>query len=443
MLFKFLKYISPIGYFNLSNTNGASVFPDYDLLPNSIKEQIPLDERFSTELAKKYDASWRAIHKGYIGDTPTITFNASEISIKDEYIFIRKYFSVLWVYYTFFLRIILLKNPFKEIKSFWSTKKVKRYRLYKNPIQYPHWENFQSNLLQKNPKVSVIIPTLNRYEYLKDVLHDLEKQEYKNFDVIVVDQSEPFQKEFYDSFNLDIKLIHQEEKALWLARNRAVEVSDANYLLLFDDDSRVNNDWITNHIKCLDFFSADVSSGTSISVVGAKVPESYSYFKISEQLDTGNVLIKREVFESVGLFDRQFEKQRMGDGEFGLRSYLNNFINISNPYSERLHLKVGSGGLRQMGSWDGFRPKNWFGPRPIPSVLYYFRKYYGNKLSFLSMLRTIPQSIIPYKYKGSNKVIIFAYISLLFIWPIVLFQVVKSWRLAEVKLNVGSMISKL
>ena len=44
--------------------------------------------------------------------------------------------------------------------------------------------------------VSVVIPTLNRYTYLKDVLEDLEKQDYENFEVIVVDQSEPFQKNF-------------------------------------------------------------------------------------------------------------------------------------------------------------------------------------------------------------------------------------------------------
>ena len=115
-------------------------------------------------------------------------------------------------------------------------------------------ESFDSKLLKANPKVSVIIPTLNRYEYLKDVLKDLENQDYKNFDVIVIDQSDPFQKKFYENFALDIKLHQQKEKALWLARNHAVELSDSDYLLLFDDDSRVKSNWISQHLKCLDFF---------------------------------------------------------------------------------------------------------------------------------------------------------------------------------------------
>ena len=96
--------------------------------------------------------------------------------------------------------------------------------------------------------------------------------------------------------------------------------------------------------------------------IGSPIPGNYSFFRIADQLDTGNVLIKKHVFKKCGLFDRQFEKQRMGDGEFGLRSYKKGFISISNPVSKRVHLKVKTGGLRQLGSWDAFRPTNILGP---------------------------------------------------------------------------------
>src|SRR5690606_7855475 len=158
----------------------------------------------------------------------------------------------------------------------------------------------------------------------------------------------------------------------------------------------------THQLKTLDFFKADLSSGVSISTVGAEVPEHYSYFRWSDQLDTGNVLLKKEIFKKIGLFDRQFERQRMGDGEFGLRAYLNGYKNISNPKAKRIHLKVAQGGLRQMGSWDGFRPKKMFSPRPIPSVLYFYRKYFGNTAAKWALLRTVPLSIMPYQFK-SNK----------------------------------------
>jgi glycosyltransferase involved in cell wall biosynthesis len=442
MLFSFLKYLKPTHYFTLFNKNGELIYPLYSGLSKTDLENLELDSGYSSELSKQYDLSYQALEKGYIGLAQKIT-TLEKIPVADEYHFVKKYFSTFWYIYTFVIRLLTFHNPIREVYGFMRSIRVKRYHLSNKPFEYEKWDSFESISIKKSRKVSVIIPTLNRYEYLKDVLKDLELQDYKNFDVIVIDQSEPFDKKFYEVFDLNIKLVYQEEKALWLARNIAVEISDADYLLFFDDDSRVDSDWISSHLKCLEFFNADISSGVSISIVGAKVPEDYSYFKHSSQLDTGNVMIKREVFKKIGLFDRQYEKQRMGDGEFGLRAYLYGFVNISNHIAKRLHLKVGTGGLRQMGSWDGFRPKKWFSPRPIPSVLYQFRMYYGLKMTIYLLLRTIPLSLIPYKYKGDKKIIVFSYLSLVVIWPIILIQVLISWKKATIKLNEGTLIKKI
>lgn len=440
MLFYFLKYLQPTHYFALFNKEGNSVFPLPNELPVEIQNQLIEDDLFISKQAKQCDRSWQAVQKGFIGKVKTIN-SFEKVPLEDEYYFIRKYFNPLWTIYVLVLRIISFKNPIKEISAWKKSKKGKRSDYLNTPIKYNEWELYKSKLLKEDPKVSVVIPTLNRYEYLKDVLLDLEKQDYTNFEVIVVDQSEPFQKDFYNDYKLNINLIHQEEKALWLARNKAIQKSKGNLILLFDDDSRVAANWISNHIKCLDFFDAQISSGVSISTVGAKVPENYSFFRVSDQLDTGNVLIKKGVFKTIGLFDRQFEKQRMGDGEFGLRAHLAGYLNISNPYAERLHLKVGTGGLRQMGSWDGFRPKKWLGPRPIPSVLYFFRKYFGKKRTSFALLRTVPPSIMPYRFKKNKKMMILGVFISFLILPLIILQVCISWKLASNKLKKGAIIS--
>lgn len=397
-MFQFLKYLQPTSYFRLKRKHNGYIFPIVDQLGDVIKKQVPVDAFYSSKKAQDYDQSWRLLQKGFIGDAATYQ-KFEKLPIEDEYHFSRKNFHTIWVVYILVIRVLSLKNPFKELSAFLKTRNIKRVDEHQHPIKYDNYEEYDSQLIKERPLVSVIIPTLNRYPYIKDVLKDLEQQAYSNFEVIVVDQSEPFQQEFYDQFDLDLQLIYQEEKALWLARNVAIRKSRGDYILLFDDDSRIDPDWISHHLKTLDFFNADLSSGVSISTLGAKVPASYAHFGISGQLDTGNVLLKKSIFKDIGLFDRQFEKQRMGDGEFGLRAYLAGYLNISNPYAKRLHLKVGSGGLRQMGSWDGFRPKKWFDPRPIPSVVYLFRKYHGNKAAKLALLKTVPSSIIPYKYK--------------------------------------------
>jgi GT2 family glycosyltransferase len=133
----------------------------------------------------------------------------------------------------------------------------------------------------------------------------------------------------------------------------------------------------------------------------------------------------------------------MGDGEYGLRAYLAGYKNISNPRAKRIHLKVSSGGLRQMGSWDGWRPKKWNAPRPVPSVLYLSRKYFGSKMALLMILPAVAPSLIPYKFKR-NKLLKFTSLLLVpFLFPLLIYQVSKSWKLATEKLKQGGLIEFL
>ena len=96
-----------------------------------------------------------------------------------------------------------------------------------------------------------------------------------------------------------------------------------------------------------------------------------------------------------------------------------------------------------MGSWDGFRPKKWFSPRPIPSVLYLFRKYHGNKRAKLALLKTVPPSIIPYKFKRNKPMLLIGVFLSVFLLPVILIQVCKSWKLSSQKLKEGAKIEYL
>jgi hypothetical protein len=138
--------------------------------------------------------------------------------------------------------------------------------------------------------------------------------------------------------------------------------------------------------------------------------------------------MKKSIFHDIGLFDLQFEKQRMGDGEYGLRAYLNGYKNISNPSAKRIHLKVSEGGLRQMGSWDGWRPKKLFGPRPVPSVLYLSRKYFGDIASLYLLLKESLPGLIPYKYKNKKLYILVLILLFPVLLPFLLIQISISWQ---------------
>lgn len=474
MLFSFLKYINPVWYYNLLPANHSiPYFVDYRKLDHTEQGLINIDYSYNTEVGTLADAAYQAWHKGIMKHDPEFllyttihiqsrskpriiklfdvrTAKVSEdIFVKDiydNYRFTRRFFNPGISVYILLLRIISFHNPVNELRGFIKSLKVKRVDLYKQnvwPLIATQYLNFISDLTNQAPLVSVVIPTLNRYTYLKDVLSDLENQDYKNFEVIVCDQSDNFDESFYKGWELDLVLLRQKEKALWLARNSSIRAAKGDYILLFDDDSRVNPDWITQHLKCLDFYKADISSGVSLSNVGNKVPENYYFNRWSDQIDTGNVMFRKDMMKTTGMFDRQFEKQRQGDGEFGLRCYLMGFTNISNHLAKRLHLKAEEGGLRQMGSWDGMRPKKFFAPRPVPSVLYLSRKYFGNHLSLLMLLLSVPGSIIPYRFKSNRLLKVLANVSFIITWPLIMIQVIISWRKADYKLDEGAKIELL
>lgn len=450
--FTILKQILPTWYFNLLPEN-VSTYSTYYLNSSIIQlsgEEENLaeeDTRYETHIARDLDRGYQLWNRGAMLTVNNISLekliHQGNISLKDNYIFIRKYFKKHRVYYFFLKNIFSFRNPFSEISVFFKTKNVKKIDIINPHAEYKNYKKFSSALLIAEPLVSIIIPTLNRYEYLTDVIKDLEKQDYKNYETIIVDQSDLPDKEFYKKFNIEIKTIYQKGKGQWLARNEAIMKSKGTYLLFFDDDSRVNPDWISEHLKGLDFFNADISAGVSISTVGDTVPANYSFFRWADQFDSGNAMVKKNVFEKIGMFDRQFDKQRMGDGEFGLRAYLAGFKCISHPFAKRIHLKVGTGGLRQMGSWDAFRPKKFFAPRPLPSVLYFYRKYFPKEYVKNAITIGMLPSLIPYKWKGKRYLYPLSAMLTIFVLPVLLIQLNISWKRSTIMLKEGDKIEWL
>lgn len=433
MIFRFIKYTQPSWQFNIQLASSkcfASCYIEEQDIPQGI-----IDDRFETLSARLGDAGYNLCIRGRLlqSSTGEVTkqHELPPPTLKDEYTFVRKYWGAPWASFALLVRMFTFKNPFKEIGAYISSRKVKRINAYAQPFIDESYNGFQSSIINACPLVAVIIPTLNRYTYLKDVLYDLEKQSYKNFEVLVFDQSDNFDSGFYKQFSLPIKVHHQKEKLLWTARNNAVKATAAEYLLFFDDDSRVNENWIHEHLKCIDFYNADISAGVSLATVGQKIPASYSYFRWADQFDSGNAMVKRSVFKSIGLFDEKFNGQRMGDGEFGYRAYLNGFKSISNPLASRVHLKVSSGGLREIGSWDGFRPKKWFAPKPLPSVVYLYKKYLSKPLYLNAVLIGIMLSNVPYKYKRNNKMLLLSMLLTVIKSPVLLIQFYRSAKIAN------------
>ena len=256
----FIKFISPIWYFHLKPYNEVNnVWIEYEQLSIQEKELVQYDQKYSNQALSNWDASYQALMKGIVKQ---VRNNSQTKEIKllpiDIYRFVRKYHKKIWLYSTFIQRLFSFSNPINELIGFWQTRQVKNINLFHSHYEYDEYRDYDSLLIKSNPLVSIIIPTLNRYESLNKVLEDLQKQVYVHFEVIVIDQSNPFHKEFYNRFNFKYHIIRQEEPALWRARNSGIKSAESEFILFLDDDSEIAQDWIAEHIKCMDYFNADI-----------------------------------------------------------------------------------------------------------------------------------------------------------------------------------------
>jgi len=95
----------------------------------------------------------------------------------------------------------------------------------------------------KDPLISVIIPTYNRFEYLTNAIDSVQNQTYKNFEIIVIND-ESTQKEYYQKklgkniTQIDVK---KSDYPDWGGsrqplRNIGMKAANGEFLAFLDDD---------------------------------------------------------------------------------------------------------------------------------------------------------------------------------------------------------------
>src|SRR4030095_14895310 len=98
-------------------------------------------------------------------------------------------------------------------------------------------------------QVSVIIPTYNRKNDIKDCLDALERQTFSDFDVIVVDGgskdgTNELLKGRKGRFNLSCYI--ERKKGAGAARNTGVMKTDSRFIAFTDDDCLPEPDWLAS-----------------------------------------------------------------------------------------------------------------------------------------------------------------------------------------------------
>ena len=202
------------------------------------------------------------------------------------------------------------------------------------------------------PKVSIIIPTYNREEFIVETINSVLNQTYKDFEIIVIDDgSTDNTKQKLEPFSSKIKLIEQKNSERAVARNNGVKNSSGEYIAFLDSDDL----WIENKLeKQVELLatSSDVilTYGQSLRINedGNKIKTAKRQLEgfsgdVFEKLLMRNFivsatpLIRRECFEKTTGFETKYIPYE--DWEFWLRfSLLGKFHFFNKPFAYyRIH----------------------------------------------------------------------------------------------------------
>lgn len=317
-----------------------------------------IDRAFKTLDGAGLEMGYRMLERGAIlihspelvKEAPKVKPGAS-ITERDMYLFFIRNRRWFWAPYVFVRRVLNQLRPIRETIAVLSA--YMSARRTKPPIAAGIvLTRDTSEEVEAEPKVSVMIPTLNRYDHLRRCLECLSKQTIKPYEIICADQtpekkrSEAPYKEFPD---LPIITIFFESRGQWTARNAALRRATGDYLLFFDDDITFNDDLIEQHLRGLSRYGADVSVGLVDARRGHPLPDHFLYFRQSENFPSGNSLAKSSAVRRAGSFDLNFDGSDCGDLDFAMRLYLTGAVMLHNPEAGVIHHLAHSGGMREFG----------------------------------------------------------------------------------------------
>lgn len=115
------------------------------------------------------------------------------------------------------------------------------------------------------PKVSVIIPHYNMHSSLPEAVKSVTEQDYKNIELIVVDDGSAvgIHKSQLPELGITLKLLKIEDnKGKPSAVNRGFEVATGSYVTVLDADDELTRNSISKRISALETKQADLCIGS-------------------------------------------------------------------------------------------------------------------------------------------------------------------------------------
>ena len=172
--------------------------------------------------------------------------------------------------------------------------------------------------MKKKPLVSVIIPTFNRSGMLKEAVDSVLAQDFRNFELIVVDDgSTDNTPQLLDGYAENITVLRQKNAGVSAARNRGIRSASGQLIAFLDSDDL----WLPQKLsKQVDFFISTpdarvcqteeiwVRNGVRVNPGRRHKKDSGKRFERFVSLclvSPSAVMLRRGIFDETGLFDER------------------------------------------------------------------------------------------------------------------------------------------
>ncbi|MFB2726376.1 glycosyltransferase [Shewanella mangrovisoli] len=171
------------------------------------------------------------------------------------------------------------------------------------------------------PKVTVVCAWYNRAEFITESINSLLEQDYKNYEVIIVNDGSTDENvaPILDSFSSDkIKVIHQDNQGFTQAIKNAIANSDGDFIAIHGAGDISSPQRLTKLIKTITLDEKIVAVGSGTVQYPAAYPFRKRYFKPEVESDFerlqrnmpfvhGSVMYRRTAYEMINGYDPRFK----------------------------------------------------------------------------------------------------------------------------------------
>ncbi len=230
----------------------------------------------------------------------------------------------------------------------------------------------------KTPRISCIIPTLNRGRILCETIRLLQQQTHRPHEIVIVDQTPRHDAEterLLAAWTIEkvIVRIRQSEPNASLARNLGARAATGDIFLFLDDDISIEPDFLASYARAFSDTSAQAVAGQILEGAAQTVeelskrqtdpetgwlyfPKNYSGRCQTAWMASGNFAIRRDRFFEIGGMDSNYRRGAFREeSDFAMRFRKSGGRFVFEPKASIYHL--GATGAPEGGSRNWIRNK--------------------------------------------------------------------------------------